>query len=583
MKRILGLDLGPNSIGWALVNLEDNEEYGYGAGRIVADGSRIIPMDAKIQGNFEEGNSVSQTAERTGYRGIRRLRERCLLRRERLNRVLDVMGFLPEHYSAALTRYGKFKDDDGCKLAWRKSEDGRYEFIFKESYAEMLADFRLNQAEWLSGGALVPYDWTIYYLRKKALTQAIDKQELAWLLLNFNQKRGYYQLRGEEKDEDKSKLEEFYALKVVDVRDTGERKGKDTWYDIVLENGMVYHRAALEPPEWKGLVKEFIVTTQLDKDGNPKLDKDGSVKRSFRMPKEDDWTLVKKKTEADIDKSGKTVGEYVYDALLANPKQKIKGKLVRTIERKYYKEELKRILEAQKNFIPELTDEALYSACIEELYPSNDAFRRSIERRGFTYLFTDNIIFYQRPLKSKKSLIDDCPYESHAYTDKETGERKTAAVKCAARSNPVFQEFRLWQFISNLRIFQREKEVGGLLRTDVDVTDEFISSTDDVIKLFGWLNDRENITQDTLFGSYFKIRKPKGKDTQYPYRWNYVEDKAYPCNETRGLMLKHLDRAGIGKDVLTPETEMRLWHILYSVEDKQELRSQASTASAKNS
>ena len=582
MKRILGLDLGPNSIGWALVNLEDNEEYGYGAGRIVADGSRIIPMDAKIQGNFEEGNSVSQTAERTGYRGIRRLRERCLLRRERLNRVLDVMGFLPEHYSAALTRYGKFKDDDGCKLAWRKSEDGRYEFIFKESYAEMLADFRLNQAEWLSGGALVPYDWTIYYLRKKALTQAIDKQELAWLLLNFNQKRGYYQLRGEEKDEDKSKLEEFYALKVVDVRDTGERKGKDTWYDIVLENGMVYHRAAPEPPEWKGLVKEFIVTTQLDKDGNPKLDKDGSVKRSFRMPKEDDWTLVKKKTEADIDKSGKTVGEYVYDALLANPKQKIKGKLVRTIERKYYKEELKRILEAQKNFIPELTDEALYSACIEELYPSNDAYRRSIERRGFTYLFTDNIIFYQRPLKSKKSLIDDCPYESHAYTDKETGERKTAAVKCAARSNPVFQEFRLWQFISNLRIFQREKEVGGLLRTDVDVTDEFISSTDDVIKLFGWLNDRENITQDTLFGSYFKIRKPKGKDTQYPYRWNYVEDKAYPCNETRGLMLKHLDRAGIGKDVLTPETEMRLWHILYSVEDKQELQQALKTFAGKH-
>ena len=322
MKRILGLDLGPNSIGWALINLEDNEEYGYGAGRIVADGSRIIPMDAKIQGNFEEGNSVSQTAERTGYRGIRRLRERCLLRRERLNRVLDVMGFLPEHYSAALTRYGKFKDDDGCKLAWRKSEDGRYEFVFKESYAEMLADFRLNQAEWLAGGALVPYDWTIYYLRKKALTQAIDKQELAWLLLNFNQKRGYYQLRGEEKDEDKSKLEEFYALKVVDVRDTGERKGKDTWYDIVLENGMVYHRTAPEPPEWKGLVKEFIVTTQLDKDGNPKLDKDGSVKRSFRMPKEDDWTLVKKKTEADIDKSGKTVGEYVYDALLANPSRR---------------------------------------------------------------------------------------------------------------------------------------------------------------------------------------------------------------------------------------------------------------------
>lgn len=187
MKQILGLDLGPNSIGWAIVNEKYDGVMPEVEKHLEACGSRIIPMDAAIQGDFEKGNSVSQTAERTGYRGIRRLRERCLLRRERLNRVLDVMGFLPEHYSAALTRYGKFKDADGCKLAWRKGEDGRYEFVFKESYAEMLADFRLNQSAWLADGTLVPYDWTIYYLRKKALTQAISKQELAWLLLNFNQ------------------------------------------------------------------------------------------------------------------------------------------------------------------------------------------------------------------------------------------------------------------------------------------------------------------------------------------------------------------------------------------------------------
>lgn len=36
MKRILGLDLGTNSIGWALV---DSEEQ-----RILGMGSRIIPM-----------------------------------------------------------------------------------------------------------------------------------------------------------------------------------------------------------------------------------------------------------------------------------------------------------------------------------------------------------------------------------------------------------------------------------------------------------------------------------------------------------------------------------------------------------
>ena len=88
-------------------------------------------------------------------------------------------------------------------------------------------------------------------------------------------------------------------------------------------------------------LKEFIVTTDLEKDGTPKKDKEGNVKRSFRAPKEDDWSLVKKKTEADIDQTHKTVGAYIYDTLLGNPSQKIRGRLVRTIERKYYKEELK--------------------------------------------------------------------------------------------------------------------------------------------------------------------------------------------------------------------------------------------------
>ena len=51
----------------------------------------------------------------------------------------------------------------------------------------MLADFRLHQPELVANNKKVPYDWTIYYLRKKALTQKITKEELAWLLLSFNQ------------------------------------------------------------------------------------------------------------------------------------------------------------------------------------------------------------------------------------------------------------------------------------------------------------------------------------------------------------------------------------------------------------
>ena len=53
MKHILGLDLGSNSIGWALVQ----QDFENKQGKIMATGSRIIPMDQGILGDFEKGNT----------------------------------------------------------------------------------------------------------------------------------------------------------------------------------------------------------------------------------------------------------------------------------------------------------------------------------------------------------------------------------------------------------------------------------------------------------------------------------------------------------------------------------------------
>lgn len=569
MKKILGLDLGTNSIGWAVVNedetMRENETSYLKPTGISAAGSRIIPMDASVLSDFDKGTTKSQTADRTTFRGVRRLHERNLQRRERLLCVLRLMGFLPEHFASQIDEYGKFINHGEPKLAWRKDEQGKFEFVFKDSFEEMLADFAQHQPQLVADGKKVPYDWTIYYLRKKALTQRLTKEELAWVLLQFNQKRGYYQLRGEDDDEQQDKLVEYIAQKVVRVEATDDKKGDEIWYNVHLENGMVYRRTSKTPLDWAGKIKEFIVTTDLEKDGTPKKDKEGNIKRSFRAPKEDDWTLLKKKTEFDIDNSHKTVGCYIYDNLLQKPNQKIIGKLVRTVERKYYKEELRQILETQVALIEELNDATLYNRCIGELYPNNEAHRNNIAKPDFANLFINDILFYQRPLKSKKSLISDCPYESHF--DKDGNEHP---VKCIAKSNPLFQEFRLWQFVQNLRIYQREKNVDGKLQTDVDVTNELLKTEEDYVKLFDWLNDRASIKQDTLLNSYFKFKKEKGKD-QYPYRWNYVEDKDYPCNETRATMLGGLTKCSIDAGFLTRENEMSLWHILYSVEDKAEI------------
>ncbi|MDR0682649.1 MAG: type II CRISPR RNA-guided endonuclease Cas9 [Dysgonamonadaceae bacterium] len=574
MKNILGLDLGTNSIGWAVVSKSEEEKL---AG-IRGSGVRIIPMSQDVLGNFDAGNSASKTAERirTEFRGTRRLRERHLLRRERLHRVLHRLGFLPEHYEQYIDFekcMGKFVQDTEPKLPWKKTADGKLEFLFQNSFDEMLADFVETWPQLLENNKKIPYDWTIYYLRKKALSQKIEKEELAWIVLNFNQKRGYYQLRGEEEKEKPNKLEEFHSLKIVDVvADEKPNNKGETWYSLHLENGWIYRRSSRIPLfDWKNRTRDFIVTTDLNSDGTVKIDKEGTEKRSFRAPNEDDWTLMKKKTEADIEQSRKTVGTYIYEALLQNPSRKIRGKLVRTIERKFYKEELVAILEKQVELQPNLFGEDLYNDCVRELYGNNEAHQLVLSKRDFVHLFVDDIIFYQRPLRSKKSLISNCPYEYRIFKN-ETGTKEKSPVKCIAKSHPLYQEFRLWQFIHNLRIYEREKEINGKLCADVDVTAEFLPTTEEKVKLFDWLNERKEIKQNTLLQSYFKIKKQIRTDDRLPYRWNYVEDKEYPCNEIYASILSRLGKLNIPKQFLDKEKELALWHILYSVNDKKEIK-----------
>lgn len=135
-------------------------------------------------------------------------------------------------------------------------------------------------------------------------------------------------------------------------------------------------------PDWKSQKKDIIAIIDLDKNGNDKYDENGELSRRFKIPTEQEWEeqweLIKTKTQKDLDTSHKTVGAYIYDTLLQTPSQKIRGKLIRTIERKYYKDELNQILKKQEEFHPELRDSNLLEACIEELYPNNEAHRNAI-------------------------------------------------------------------------------------------------------------------------------------------------------------------------------------------------------------
>lgn len=576
-KTILGLDLGTNSIGWALIKQDFEEKEG----EILGLGSRIIPMTQDIKDEFGKGNSISQTADRTNFRGIRRLRERALLRRERLHRVLNELGFLPDHFSKQIDfdrRFGKFINDSETKLAYNGKN-----FLFQASFQEMLNDFREKQPNLLEKNKLIPYDWTLYFLRKKALSEKITKEELAWIILNFNQKRGYYQLRGEDEEENPNKLIEFYSLTVIDVvPDQETNKKGEVWYSLHLENGWTYRRSSKNSlADWKGKTRDFIVTTDINDDGSIKIDKEGIERRSFRAPNDTDWTLIKKKTEQIIDSSDKTVGVYIYDELLRNPDQKIKGKLVRTIERKFYKEELNLILSKQIELQPELFTSEHYNRCVRELYRSNKAHQIQLSNKGFLHLFLNDIIFYQRPLKSKKSEITECPLEFRYYKSKDENGNdyyKKEFLKAIPKSHPLFQEFRIWQWLSNLKLYSIED--------NIDVTLNFLTNSNDIAELFDFLNGLKEIKQERLIKFLLEKSGLKGKPLNNEvskYRWNYVEDKTYPLNETRQLITSKLKKVeNVTDDFLTIEKEIMLWHIIYSVTDKFEFEKALKSFANKN-
>ena len=580
IKYILGLDIGSNSIGWALIQLDLLQK----TKRIIAAGSRIIPMDHKVLSDFGKGITISPTAQRTSYRNARHCRERHLLRRERLHRVLHILGFLPSHYDKQIDfskRYGKFVDNTEPKIAYNEGK-----FLFMDSFQEMLADFKIHQPDLFytkknGEESKIPYDWTIYYLRKKALSRKISKEELAWIILNFNQKRGYYQLR-EEEEENKENDFEIISSKIISViKKDKDKKYNKYWYDIILENGLVYQAAFYNDfvYNWINQDREFIIERTSLKNGTEKvklsyLPTFDEIDKMDKKEQDKYYKKIKIKTENSI--GNKTVGCYIYDHILQNPNEKIKGKLVRTIERKYYKEELKAILEKQIALQPELFTDQLFADCIRELYSKNEAQQRNLAARDFVHLFVEDIIFYQRPLRRQKSTIANCSLESRFYIDKDSHTRKEAPLKVCPKSNPYYQEFRVLQWLQNLKIYEIE--------SDQEVTHEFIKTLEDKQQLFDFLMDQKEIDCEELLKYFLNQTYPNAKEKALKselkkwkdtYRWNYVYDigekssKKYPMNETRYELKRHLEKvANLPDDFLSSEVEYLLWHLIYSVKDK---------------
>lgn len=535
MINILGLDVGTNSVGWALVEHNFDKK----TGKIKDCGVRIIPMAQDAISDFNKGALESSAAQRTKFRGIRRLNERFKLRRKRLIRTLKVLGMIHE----------SFEVDHIESFAYSR-QDGKTTFKFRNSHSEMLELFLKEHPKIKN----IPQDWTIYYLRKKALTEKITTEELAWVILQFNQKRGYSQVRGESLESDSNKY--FVNDYVDDIVEINESKARTKTFEIKLRSGIVAEYKSSEYPKWQGNKHDFIIIE--------KTLRDKSKKVTITQPNEEDWTLRKKKTESDIENSNLTVGEYIFNALLSDPTIKIRGKEVHTIDRKYYKEELNRILKKQSEFNAFLSHKNLLVKTAKILYKNNEIHRKELIKKSIIHCIVEDIIYYQRPLKSKKHLLSNCKYESYYYKTNEG--IHTKPIKVIPKSHPLFQEYRIWSQIHNLKILEREyRDENGILKTDHDVTLDFISENY-YEKVFELFDSKETITQ-SQFLNQFKLKTKT-------HRWNYEETIKLKGNETKAQIIKatkSLNENSATLMMLDNQDKLEIvWHALYSLTDNQE-------------
>ncbi len=205
----------------------------------------------------------------------------------------------------------------------------------------------------------------------------------------------------------------------------------------------------------------------------------------------------------------------------------------------------------------------------------------------------DVIIFYQRPLKSKKAFLDTCELESRNVIMEVDGHTRTMCIgpKVCPKSSPIFQEFRIWQRLNDVRVTIHEKnkltqrkeyytreltlEEKELLASELMITRKL--NKKDILKLL-FKTDKEkdinfkqldgNETYAELFEKYLNIVELTGH--LLPRDIKNAKEKI----EAVALIF---EACGYNTDILSfdsslssdecyNQTYYKLWHLLYSYE-----------------
>lgn len=170
-KYIVGLDIGISSVGWALLELDENNNP-----------FRIIDVGSRIFTPGEETSGDSKAKARREKRGSRRILRRRKFRVDRVKNLLYENNFFNE----------KIKETN---LVSEKNEE------LTKIYNKMINDYyKKNKTN-------------PYLLKVKALNEKLTKEEMAIILVHYAKKRGYKSNR-DESTESKETGKVLSAIKV---------------------------------------------------------------------------------------------------------------------------------------------------------------------------------------------------------------------------------------------------------------------------------------------------------------------------------------------------------------------------------
>lgn len=553
MKRILGLDLGTTSIGWALVNeAEANGEIS----SIIATGVRVNPLTTDETKNFSEGKSIETNAERRQKRGMRRNLERYKQRRETLRKCLMRHGFFDDRPLSACSTLEIWRLrakaavepvtlDELVRVLFLLNKKRGYKSNRKmqNNEKEGKAIDGMNVALEMAERGLTPGQYALGMLRegKKRLPDFYPSDLQTELDRIYAVQQAYYpeMLTPQLHDELRGKNEkQTWAICAKHLGISGmKREGKKG--EQTLEN---YHWRAVALNDQLGLEELVIVFQQINKQIASASGYLGAISDRSKT----------------LRFNNQTVGQYLLGRLEANVHNGVRGEV---FYRQDYLDEFNRIWQVQASHHVELTDEL------------RDELR-------------DDIIFYQRPLRSQKKLVGFCEFEQKEIDVEKDGKtcRKIVGLRACPKASPLFQAFKVWQTLGNVKVSatdERERrpltlEEKQLLYEELSLREK-LSKTAALKLLFATpaacdMNFDEiegNRTDAALFKAFCEIAEISGHDA--------ASIAKMPAAQARETLADIFETLGIDPRILTfnpllpgkdfeQQPAYKLWHLLYSYE-----------------